>query len=301
MQFATAVICLIACHGASADHFSVFAKKLSDEGVPVLIFSSEHALKKFQDREVPVAIVFDPAAGEEEKLALKLALSCYGAVAVTDVGHPFNRKLHEAMMGKALTHIAYYDNPEPFVPGGYSAVAGEVMAAADRILFANANLSSDSALKDVPLCKRIGLGYYPVAAAEKVAKRRSEEGEKLRQRFLGLHGLEDQKILVYFGGNNEEYYGAAFPAFLNCLEADLPNTIFVLQQHPAAKTKNLDRQMLEEWKLMHPEAAVIVSEWNSEDIQVIADGALYYQTSMGPQFALAGIPMLQIGHKTMKM
>ncbi|MCE2983470.1 MAG: hypothetical protein LW832_07885, partial [Parachlamydia sp.] len=29
---------------------------------------------------------------------------------------------------------------------------------------------------------------------------------------------------------------------------------------------------------------------------VVADAAFYYQTSMGPQFVLAGIPAVQIGH-----
>ena len=42
----------------------------------------------------------------------------------------------------------------------------------------------------------------------------------------------------------------------------------------------------------------IVSDFSSDEAQVLADGALYYQTSMGPQFVLAKIPTMQIGHKT---
>ncbi len=30
----------------------------------------------------------------------------------------------------------------------------------------------------------------------------------------------------------------------------------------------------------------------------MADAAFYYQTSMGPQFVLAGIPTVQIAHET---
>ncbi len=273
-----AVICLIACHGASADHFAVFAQKLLDEGYQVRIYASEHAVKKFQDRKIPITMSFKV----DECKASEIAESCADSVVLTDVGHPFDITLQQALNGA----IAYYDNPEPLVPGGYSKVAGEVMKLASKVLFANANLET-SPLLDVPFEKRVGLGYYPTAAAEKVAKRRAEEGKRMRQQF----GYEDKKIMVYFGGNNEEYFGEAFPAFLSFLSEDLTDYIFVLQQHPAAKEKNIDRQMVQD-------APLIISDWTSEDIQVIADGALYYQTSMGPQFALAGIPMLQVGHKT---
>ncbi|MBS0629201.1 MAG: hypothetical protein JSS30_03125 [Verrucomicrobia bacterium] len=273
MFVATAVITMIACHGASADHFAVFAKQLSDEGRQVRIYASEHAVKKFQDRQIPIQMVFNT----EEDLAEEIAENCAGTLVLTDVGHPFAIDLHKALGGA----IAYYDNPEPFVPGGYSKVAEEVMKLARKVIFANSNLEA-SPLIDLPLEKRVGLGYYPTAAAEKVVKRRIEEREKMRRQF----GYADKKILVYFGGNNEEYFKEAFPAFLEFLEQDLPGYIFVLQPHPAAKDK----------QLMSPK--LILSNWSSEDIQVIADGALYYQTSMGPQFALAGIPMLQVGHKT---
>ncbi len=34
-----------------------------------------------------------------------------------------------------------------------------------------------------------------------------------------------------------------------------------------------------------------------DDALTAADGVLYYQTSMGPQFALAHIPAIQVGHE----
>lgn len=43
---------------------------------------------------------------------------------------------------------------------------------------------------------------------------------------------------------------------------------------------------------------VILSDFSSDNAQVLADAAFYYQTSMGPQFALGGIPTVQIGHET---
>jgi len=116
-----------------------------------------------------------------------------------------------------------------------------------------------------------------------------------------------QKVLVYFGGNNQEYFSKAFPAFLSFLEqgmeqADLTHLVVVIQQHPGAKGKNIDGDMVSAWVGKHSETRqapkMILSHFSSDDAQIIADGALYYQTSMGPQFVLAGIPNMQVGHET---
>ena len=42
---------------------------------------------------------------------------------------------------------------------------------------------------------------------------------------------------------------------------------------------------------------MILSDFTSDDAQVLADAALYYQTSMGPLFVLGGSPVIQIGHE----
>jgi hypothetical protein len=85
-------------------------------------------------------------------------------------------------------------------------------------------------------------------------------------------------------------------------ESNLTNLVIVLQQHPGAKAKNIDRSIVEDWIGKHgqlPQAPrIIISDSNSDDAQTVADGALYYQTSMGPQFVLAGIPTIQIAHET---
>ena len=116
-----------------------------------------------------------------------------------------------------------------------------------------------------------------------------------------------QKVLVYFGGNNEEYFSKALPAFLSLLEegmkqSDFAHLVIVIQQHPGAKSKNFDGNLVSEWisKQSKDERTprIIISDFTSDEAQTIADGALYYQTSMGPQFVLAGIPTIQVGHET---
>ena len=113
--------------------------------------------------------------------------------------------------------------------------------------------------------------------------------------------------MVNFGGNNEEYFSKALPAFLSLLkdgmgQTDFTNLVIILQQHPGAKAKNIDRNTFEHWTYTHRETPqapkMFISDFSSDDAQTLADGALYYQTSMGPQFVLAGIPTIQIGHET---
>jgi len=315
MSVSTAAICFIACHGGSADHFAVFAEKLVQEGRQVEVYATAPQIKKFEGLNIQVIL---PLNVEEPNLAADLAKKCASAlVVISDVGHPFDESLQKAMAVEAPTVLraAYYDNPEPYVPGGYSKVAAGVMKAAQKVLFANANLETTPLFEEpaveiaLPAEQRVGLGYYPLKQAEKTALRRAEQHLAMREEFFKKHELKDegQKVLVYFGGNNEVYFQEAFPAFLNFLatgmeKTDLTNYVIVLQQHPAAKTKNIDREQFEMWTAEHSQIknapTMVVSEQTSDDMQVIADGALYYQTSMGPMFALAGIPMMQVGHKS---
>lgn len=314
------VICLIACHGGAADHFATFAERLIKEGHQVEVYASGPALKKFQERNITVVCPFnvDHLSSTQEKiLAEQIVKYCNKAsVVLTDVGHDFDVALQKSFTDKApeVLRIAYYDNPESYVPGGYSHIAAQVMRLAHKVLFANAHLKEEVLYKDshekllLPFNRRVGLGYYPLSQAEKVAARRAKGQEGLRAQFFSQNQLEEkgQKVLVYFGGNNQEYFGKAFPAFLTLLSdssatTDLSNTIVVLQQHPGAKSENLDRQAMEKWinELGNFEKApkIILSNQTSEEMQVIADAALYYQTSMGPLFALAGIPTIQVGHE----
>lgn len=321
MSISTAAICFIACHGGSADHFAVYAEKMIKDGFNIKICSVESQSKKFQDRALEIQTLFSLdklSQEEEEKLAEQIVKTCsVASVVITDVGSSFDIKIQKAFDKYApkIIRLAYYDNPEPYVPGGYSLVAAEVMLTANGVLFANANLVKTTLFqepnKEVALSvnKRFGIGYYPLNQAEKILKRREAEHVGMRSKVLTKFHLEEQgqKIFVYFGGNNDEYFKKAFPAYLNFLaEAiklkDLSNMIIVLQQHPAAKAKNLDGIQVSEWIKEYSKVKnspkLIISDFSSDDAQVLADTAMYYQTSMGPQFVLAGIPTFQVGHET---
>jgi hypothetical protein len=316
-----AAVCLIVCHGAPADHFATFAENLPKDVGAIEIYASGPALDKLQERSIAVQFPFsiDKTSPEkEDALAKQIAEACHTAkVVITDVGHPFAIKVQKALARQAphVPRLAYYENPEPYVPGGYSVVAAEVMQASQGILFANSHLAHaplfqapDQAI-DLGSRKRVGIGYYPTRQAEKIAARRTEKKPVLRQALFQKNAIADQgqKVLVYFGGNNEEYFSKALPAFLSLLEqgmrqSDFTNLVIILQQHPGAKTKNTDKGMVKAWidEYSHlPQAPrIIISDSNSDDAQTVADGALYYQTSMSPQFVLAGIPTIQIGHET---
>lgn len=318
MLFAASTICLIACHGGPADHFATFVQNLSQN---IDIYASGPALKKFQERGITVQHPFaadNLSIEQEDELATVIAQACSTALLViTDVGHTFDVKIQQAIARQSPStyRFAYYDNPESYIPGGYSEVAAQVMQAASGILFANARLAEAPLFqtRDQPVDfgnrKKIGLGYYPIHQAQHIAQRRETEKNPLRQAFFEKNDLMDmnQKVLVYFGGNNEEYFSKAFPAFLSLLEKcieseDCTHLVLILQQHPGAKAKNIDKTLLENWISLHQEnphtPKIFISNFSSDDAQVLADGALYYQTSMGPQFVLAGIPTTQIGHET---
>ena len=313
-----AAISLVVCHGGPATHFATFAESLRDEGYTVQVYASGPALDKLREYKIDGVIPFsaDKLSREDElKLAAQIAKICSTAsVVLTDVGHLFDISLQKALEKEApqVLRLAYYDNPESYVPGGYSSTAADVMLAAQKVLFANANLvevplyrEPDRAI-DLPKERRVALGYYQTELAEKIAKCRETKQGALREKFFTQQGLKDdgQKIWVYFGGNNEEYFTKAFPALLQFLtegerKEGLSNYIIILQQHPGARRENRDGEQLKEWiEQENRQLKIFKSNWTTDDMQVIADGGLYYQTSMGPQFILAGIPMVQVGHNT---
>jgi hypothetical protein len=130
----TAAICLIACHGGPADHFATYAEVLIKEGYDVQIHATGPALKKFQERGIEVKSSFsldNLTPDEEDHLAQAIAKTCSTAsMVLTDVGHAFDIKIQKALSNHAtkIPHLAYYDNPEPFVPGGYSSTAAAALS-----------------------------------------------------------------------------------------------------------------------------------------------------------------------------
>ena len=317
LSLSTATVCFIACHGGPADHFSTFAEDLLKKGYRIEIYATGPALKKFQDRHLEMVKPFSLEGVSEELAAIELAKKCSRAkVVITDLGHIFDATLQKSLASHApkALRLAYYDNPEAYVPGGYSSVAAKVMMAAQGVLFANSNLAKTAIYQtpseEIPLApeKRIGVGYYPISQAEKIAGRRQVDQLQIREQLFAKHSLPDrgQKVLVYAGGNNDEYFSKALPALLGFIKEasqaqDLSNTVVLLQQHPGAKEKNLDVNLVKHWLAQEVSSnmpRILISEMNSDDAQVLADAMLYYQTSMGPQFVLAGIPTVQVGHDT---
>ena len=125
MVLLATTICFVACHGGPADHFATFAQELEERGYRVELYGSGPALKKFEARNAHNLHTFST---EESAHALVEQLAPYNLV-ITDLGDHFDVELHLAMKEAAPNTpcYTYYDNAEPFVPGGYSEVAEKVM------------------------------------------------------------------------------------------------------------------------------------------------------------------------------
>lgn len=319
----------IYCHGNSAEHGAVFLDQLRKENYQFQVLAAPAAVQKFQDKQIPFVEFTDQSGNScQKKLAEALAAKCANSkVVLADLGHSITQQVFE-ILKEQFPHImrtVYYDNPEAYVHGGWSEEASKTMALAHRVLFSNANLASEPIFREVghefPLDykKRSGIGYHPVQDAERVETRRKVERESLRMQvfdngdLLGHQKLEDagQKLFVYFGANNDDYFHHAFPAFLDYLDqtleqgADFSNTVILMHQHPGVKFSprrdySLDLLGLKAW--LHKRAenpkipTFILSQLSFENAQVVADGILYYQTSAAPKFILAGIPTARVAH-----
>lgn len=307
-------ISFIACNEGPAAHFAVYAQKLAESGNRVKIHAIGDAWCKLEKCQVYAKKKYSLDAlssdKEDDLLAEQIAKDCAGSLVVTDVGHLFDIKLQKALEKEGIAHFAYYDNSENWVPD-YSITAAEVMLNSQGVLFANANLV-DSELYmtpkekiDLGARKRMGVGYYPKEESARIADKRKVDGDRYRAELLVKLDLEDngQKIIVYFGGNNSVYFGLALPAFLHILEKSSEkrnnsNLIIVFHQHPSAKKLNLEQQLLEEIsKSSHFPICTMSSFTTSSEVEVVAQLALYYQTSLSAQFVLAGIPTAQVAHR----
>jgi hypothetical protein len=274
-------------HPNSSNHFVEFIEAMQQEGIECGVIPTDNVKSKFTNVRIldpseikgPAIVVADYAFQNLEALFTKW--------------HHTNPDIELAL---------YYDNPEKFVPGGYSEDFAKVAKVADTILFANANLVSSGIEKapnekiDLEGKKKMGIGYYPTKEAKEIIKKRAESQQIRKDLFEQLR-IEDkgQQIYAYMGGANEEYFEKAFPAFLDILsKSELENAIVVLQQHPRAG--NRDTKLLEQFSFNIP---ICVSKMQNCQTLAIADVVLYYQTSMAPQFVFGDIPkIIQIGHNT---
>jgi hypothetical protein len=97
--------------------------KLIRKGHTVQIYATGAALKKFQGRMMPGVIPFTLENISEEEAARDIVKKCCrAAVVITDVGNPFAISLQKTLASQSpsVLRLAYYDNPESYVPGGYS-------------------------------------------------------------------------------------------------------------------------------------------------------------------------------------
>lgn len=321
----SSTVCFIACSIGAADHFATYAQGLVKRNYDVQIYASEPALIKFESRGIKATSILlkNLTPKEADELAQTMAKVCATAyIVITDVGDIFTAKFHKAFKAYKVTnvdardipHAVYYDNYEDLVPGEYSLMAAAAIDRSEGAFFASAKLATAKIYSapgveiDFNDKKRIGMGYFPMSKSESIAEKRQSYQATARSTFLRERGIEDtgQKIIVYFGGNNKVYFSDALPAFLSFItqaskEIDLQNFIIIFQQHPSAKRENQDGLEISDWleKLRGSPniPKIILSDFSSDHAQILGDFAFYFQTSMGPQFVLAGIPVVQIGHE----
>lgn len=274
---------VVLAHPSPANHFVEHVQSFREKEVPFVVVTTHFASRVFRE----AGLDHVEAEGLEEILERIRGAS----QVIVDVGTLLSKEVLETLP-KGVEKIAYYDNPESNVPGGYFETAVQVMACADTILFASRTLPEkiDGWPEVLHAKKRIGIGYYPMGqgAALRAVRTDLSAREAKRNAFFEKYGKEDtgQKIVVYFGGNNEAYF-RAFEYVCRMIREWEPSSdefLFVLQQHPRAKDEGRDRGFIDErW---------VVSEWNSMEMAALADMGLYQQTSMN-YLLLGGLPLIQ--------
>ncbi|MDB6081453.1 MAG: hypothetical protein JWO53_725 [Chlamydiia bacterium] len=326
----TSLICsvsFISCHPAAGAHFTEFAEVLEKNKVPYEVLAAEKATDAFEKRKITYQNFAKEIQGDLKNLtdeqADELALTVAKKVSkstyvLTDVGHPFIKKVYLALntIAPHVKKIAYYDNSEAFVPGGYSETAAQIMKLADSILFANSNFAQngekilESPEKELKLegIQRIGLGYFPLDEATVLRKARFSDAKvKGREAFLKEHNITNPKqiLAVYSGGANSEYFTKAFPQFCEILRnsqkiQDLSSLTIIFQQHPRALQEgDPDGKLLRELAKADSKTApqIVFSKLKTIDALTFCDLVMYYQTGMAATFALASIPTIQIAHE----
>lgn len=291
----------------SAKHFRAFSQALAEQGVSSELFFANQVGLSLQEKEHQFS--------EEEGLdALQQIVENFPEISsiVTDFAHPLAKDVHQVFYTQKpdVLRCVYYDNPETYVPGGYSEHFEEIcQGPVQKILFANANLleksigGKENKPMDLSVKNRCSIGFYPLDMLHSIERYKAHELSKKRNNlFQSVQILEPpQKVFVYVGGANEYFFDQAWPFFLSLLETmnvkDAKKIVIFYQRHPRASfEKDRDLQTLESWKKSHLEIAPIlqVSTLPTDEILALADGVFYSQTSMGPIFILAGLKTAQI-------
>lgn len=314
-------VCFVTAHPNPSNHFVQYVQAFEERGVTCTVIADKNVSKKFVSLKADVIELDLNSKGWMSEIEGVLAKQ---SIVITDIAserwiclHDWLKRCHPG-----IERAVYYDNPEQYVPGGYSEMAAKVIQSAQIVLFANALLPEKGIEIEegipIDLSKKTlyGIGYYPQSDAESILKMRNDEEtrKQLRDTFLSKMKIEycGQKIFIYTGGANDEYDCEAFPHFVDilselvCLKgAPLKGKIVIIQQHPRApKRGNHDAKKLSEFLERHslPENCSIVLSTKDDMPTIhalaISDGVFYHQTSMAAQFALARIPVIaQVAHK----
>lgn len=288
----------LACHPNAGGHMADFKSSLDKQGVATTFLAADKAY----DAAVRRGSSSVERISSEHAKAVALRLHQSADRVIADVGSEFSALVFQELdaLNSKVVKIAYYDNPEPFVPGGYSATAAAVIRAADGVLFANAALAKETIYDgdkkplDLSAKKRHGLGYFAFEKLEEYRQQRlGETRPTKRAEFFAKAGLEDrgQKLLVFLGGANETYEKQVLPALGEIFrEASLDKSIVVLQRHPRAS--DADCELFEALP-----ANFVLSPMDFDSALVMADQVAYYQTSASVYFPLMGLPAIQLGHE----
>lgn len=288
-------VCFLTAHPGPANHFVEYAKVYEERGVPYHILSGDTTAEKFTCAGLKVSVLTDEEHLKDAQMVIFDTSQVERAASIK-----------ERFPG--VKRVLYYDNPDAYVPGGYSESIAKAAKVADAILFANTNFISKPIFSsvdtpiDLQAIERMATGYFPLQEAEKIAAAKDTNEAKLRTDFFAHQALKDegQRIVTYLGGANPEYYEKAFPAFCEMVFALNPDTykdvIFVIQQHPRARQEgNPDLEILGKYGEEGP--IVVTSKHQTIDAVAISDQVYYYQTSMAAQVAFAKILPIQIGHQ----
>ena len=316
-------IVMISSHPAPASHLAKMATVFEEAGVGCTFEATEGAYQNFVRSGVAVNNFYENSSenfssfleshrAESAELARQIAKTHEMARAVI-IGHggKFPGLLFEAFEKHApsVKRILYIDNYESFVPGEYSSLLMENIKKAQEVWFANANFVSEPIFSaknveaDIKDKERFGVGISPLSERAVLQLVEDRKKGEVRRDFLRANGIEDrgQKILIYLGGANAEYYEHAFPTFLRILDGLDKETTVILQQHPrAVKEGNRDGMLFQAWKKVSDdkEKRAVVSVCPSDNAIAAADVISYYQTSAILLPLAAGIPMIQVGHET---
>ncbi len=286
------MVAFVAMHSLPAEHFAIFEAILVKNSIPVRMIVGGVAKKALGSRLPDVDMDIWSDLGVKEFSAEVASVCEFANIILVGIGHQFAGHFLEAITnryGDSKRVILYYENPEVFVPGGYSelAQAAVTLGKPAEILFANRNLAAS----DVDVCqgiddvRKIGLGYYPMQEIETLRKLRADKK------------IEDEKVIVYLGGAevNSDYFCEALPAFIDMMSKisleDSPTTL-IFRKHP--RSTGLDWSMVKALEV--PGLTVLLDQDSLLNTLARADYTLYYQTSLSPMLVLAGVNPIQVGH-----